>query len=261
MISISINELSPEYDFLFAGAGCAALSLLHRMAGEGLLAGKRVLLVDADTKERNDRTWCFWERGAGPFETIVHHRWPRLDFHAAGFSRTLELGAYSYKVIRGADFYRHCRSVLAVYPQVHFLQAPVTATGSEADAAWLEAAGRRIHAPWLFNSIYTKPALPQGKHWLLQHFKGWLIETPVPAFDPAKATLMDFRTGQEEGTTFVYVLPFSERQALVEYTLFTGRLLPDNAYDAALDGYIRGRLGLKTYTVMEEEFGVIPMTN
>ncbi|TCJ14205.1 lycopene cyclase [Flaviaesturariibacter flavus] len=261
MTPISSTELLPDYDLLFAGAGCAALSLLHRMAAEGLLAGKRVLLVDRDVKERNDRTWCFWERGAGPFESIVHHRWEQLGFHADAFSRTLNLGPYAYKVIRGADFYRHCRAVLEGFPDVHFLQAPVSAAGSDAGGAWLGAAGKTVQAPWLFNSIYTRPAPAPSTHWLLQHFKGWLIETAEPAFDPGRATLMDFRTGQEAGTAFVYVLPFSERRALVEYTLFTGELLPAAAYDAALAAYVRDRLGLSGYTVLEAETGVIPMTN
>jgi lycopene beta-cyclase len=258
---ISPSDLLPEYDYIFAGAGCAALSLLHRMVGEGLVAGKRILLVDAAGKDQNDRTWCFWEEGPGPFEAIVQQRWSQLDFHATSFSRTLDIAPYQYKVIRGIDFYRHCREAAAPFDTIHFLQAKVERTATEDGRAILEAAGRKFFAPYLFNSIYTKPALAKGKHWLLQHFKGRLIETAAPAFDPGRATLMDFRVGQEEGTTFMYVLPFSERQALVEYTLFTGRLLPQEAYDRALGHYIGERLGIRNYTVREEEFGVIPMTN
>jgi lycopene beta-cyclase len=261
MRNITAEELLPRYDYIFAGAGCAALSLLYRMIGEGLAEGKRILLVDADTKEKNDRTWCFWEREPGPFEAIVYRRWSRLDFHATGFSRNLDIAPYQYKLIRGIDFYRHCRKAADPFENIHFLQAHVERAYSDEAGAYLEAAGRVIRAPYLFNSIYTRPELPKGKHWLLQHFKGRVIETAEPAFDPEQATLMDFRVGQEEGTTFVYVLPFSERRALVEYTLFTGRLLPQEAYDAALDQYISNQLHIRDYRVEEEEFGVIPMTN
>jgi lycopene beta-cyclase len=73
--------------------------------------------------------------------------------------------------------------------------------------------------------------------------------------------MMDFRVHQQQGTTFAYVLPFSTTSALVEYTLFTKELLPQEKYDKELENYIHNFLGIKNYSVKEEEFGVIPMTN
>jgi lycopene beta-cyclase len=56
---------------------------------------------------------------------------------------------------------------------------------------------------------------------LLQHFEGWVIKTKKPSFNSKIGTLMDFRLNQEHGTTFMYVLPTSAKEALVEYTLFS----------------------------------------
>jgi lycopene beta-cyclase len=95
----------------------------------------------------------------------------------------------------------------------------------------------------------------------LQHFKGWVIETTEPCFDPLTATLMDFRISQELGTTFFYVMPTSVTTALVEYTLFSETLLPREDYDRALKLYITEFLGIKEYSIQHEEFGIIPMTN
>jgi lycopene beta-cyclase len=72
---------------------------------------------------------------------------------------------------------------------------------------------------------------------------------------------MDFRSSQQHGTTFVYVMPFSEREALIEYTLFTADLLKEEDYLLGLHDYINNVMGLKNWTTREEEFGVIPMTN
>jgi lycopene beta-cyclase len=72
---------------------------------------------------------------------------------------------------------------------------------------------------------------------------------------------MDFRVSQKNGTTFVYVLPVSPNSALVEYTLFTSKLLEKQEYDEALRNYISSYLNIAEYTIVEEEFGVIPMTN
>lgn len=260
--TVPTEGTTPDYDYLFAGAGCAALSLLYQMAEAGLVEGKRILLVDKDRKEVNDRTWCFWEREPGPFEAIVHHRWPLLDFYAPGFHRALDIQPYFYKLIRGADFYRHCRETFAAFPNIEFRQASIDEVfSSEETGTGIRAGGTSFRGRYLFNSLYTRPESRPGKHWLLQHFKGRLIRAQQPLFNPARATLMDFRVDQAAGTTFVYVLPFSEREALVEYTLFTEKLLEPSAYDAALDDYIDRFLGTKTCEVLEEEFGVIPMTN
>jgi len=72
---------------------------------------------------------------------------------------------------------------------------------------------------------------------------------------------MDFRVSQQHGTTFVYIMPFSETKALVEFTLFSGKLLEPLQYDEGLKDYITKFLAVDSYKILEEEFGVIPMTN
>jgi lycopene beta-cyclase len=258
---ITRQDLLSEYDYVFAGGGCAAWSLLFQLAENGLAATKKILVADSVLKHSNDRTWCFWESEPGPFEQIVHHQWPVLDFYTGDFSRAMDISPYFYKLIRGADFYRMVQSRLASLDNIHFLEEKVEQVwSSAAEGTGLRAGGHDIKAGFLFSSIYKKPDPRPGLHWLLQHFKGWWIETEKDEFDPGRATLMDFRIDQSEGTTFMYLLPFSKRRALVEYTLFTEKILPDAAYDAALAGYLRDR-GISHYKITEEERGVIPMTN
>jgi lycopene beta-cyclase len=71
---------------------------------------------------------------------------------------------------------------------------------------------------------------------------------------------MDFRVRQDAGTTFIYVLPLSEKIALVEYTLFTASLLTPEQYNQGIADYITTYLGVSDYKIVEEEFGIIPMT-
>jgi lycopene beta-cyclase len=122
--------------------------------------------------------------------------------------------------------------------------------------------GVPIHSSYVFNSIlFDKPVLSPKQFWLLQHFKGWMIETSEEVFDPLSATLMDFRTGQDHGTAFCYVLPFSSTRALVEYTVFSKEVLDPEMYDNRLQEYIGHVLNINSYEVLSQEFGVIPMTN
>ena len=126
----------------------------------------------------------------------------------------------------------------------------------------MEAGGNSYEAQYVFNSIqFKKPDLKPGTFHLLQHFMGWFIETEQKIFDPAEPVLMDFRLHQSNGTSFVYIMPFSETNALVEYTVFSEEVLDRERYRYELKNYISTNLGNSTYHVSEEEFGVIPMTN
>lgn len=57
----------------------------------------------------------------------------------------------------------------------------------------------------------------------------------------------------------MYVLPMSENEALVEYTLFSPDLLPKEAYEAEIKAYLEKREA-GTYEILETEQGNIPMT-
>lgn len=253
----------PQYDYIITGAGCAGLSLAVHLHTSGAFAGKRILLMDESPKNSNDRTWCFWEKTPGPFEEVVFRRWERLWFYGEGFEKELDLAPYTYKMIRGLDFYQHCRKLLALAPNIEFRQGRVeTLFSDEANGTGVVVNGETIHSDWVFNSIlFDKPHLRPKQHWLLQHFKGWVVEAGAGAFNPTVGTLMDFRVSQQHGTAFCYMLPFSDREALVEYTLFTENLLEPAAYDAALTDYLDRFCRIGPYTVRDTEFGVIPMTN
>ncbi|HTL10066.1 MAG TPA: lycopene cyclase family protein [Chitinophagaceae bacterium] len=253
-----------QYDYIFIGAGCAGLSLLTRMIHAGLCTGKRILLIDKSDKQSNDRTWCFWEKGEGFFEPLVSKQWNHLWFHSPGFSRQLQIAPYHYKMIRGLDFYQHCFSIIRQRPEIEIINGTVSAlTRSEKHTQLrINNIPHEYMADIVFTSLWSEAAARAQKAvYLLQHFKGWMIETDRPFFDGDQATLMDFRIDQQHGTSFVYVLPLSATRALVEYTLFSEKLLPPAAYDEGLANYMHEWLKTDAYTVAEEEFGVIPMTN
>lgn len=251
-----------RYDYIITGAGAAGLSLVMHMIHSGGFCDKRILLVDRDTKRTNDRTWCFWEKGEGLFEPIVYKQWEHLHFHTPALSKELAIHPYTYKLVRGIDFYRHCLGTIEQQPNIEMVQASVEGVFSEGEETGAIINGQKVLADYVFNSIlFDRPQLAKNHYWLLQHFKGWRIKTVTPAFDAGKATLMDFRTGQGRGTSFLYMLPFSGTEALVEYTLFSGEVLPEGAYDAALKHYIEEEWAIKDYRVEETEFGIIPMTN
>lgn len=248
------------YDYVFIGAGCAGLSLLVRMLQSGKFSDKQILLIDKAPKTDNDRTWCYWETSPGFFDHLVYRRWERLAFLSDEHTENMDVSPYQYKMIRGVDFYKYCFDQIARHANTEVVYTTITGWRQQEGTVYLATGGHEYalgHAT-VFNSVY-EPG--ESSLRLLQHFKGRVIETDMPCFRPGEATMMDFRVHQRHGTTFAYVLPFSETKALVEYTLFTKALLTPEQYDAELDDYIRQFLGIAAYRITEEEFGVIPMNN
>jgi lycopene beta-cyclase len=74
--------------------------------------------------------------------------------------------------------------------------------------------------------------------------------------------MMNFGIPQKEAECrFMYVLPFSKNKAILEFTVFSERLLSEKEYDQGLFEYIEKNLKLTDYKILEEEFGVIPMSD
>jgi lycopene beta-cyclase len=257
-----------HYNYIITGAGCAGSSLLARMMREPFFEGKKILVVDQSPKTKNDRTWCFWEKNAGLFEPIVYHRWEKLNFYSLFFSSTLNIKPYQYKMIRGIDLYEFVKKGSQIHGNIEWRYETVKNIHTLNGQAIVELENETVTAEYVFNSIPSIPARKIAqkdkglKRWhLLQHFKGYIIQTKQPAFNPAEATFMDFRVDQKHGTSFVYCLPVSETTALVEYTLFTKELLQQEEYDQELQAYISSSLNIKDYEIIHEEYGIIPMTS
>ncbi len=250
------------FDYIISGGGCAGLSLLVHMIRSGAFTDKKILLADKGPKTGNDRTWCFWEKGKGPFEEVVYRKWDRLWFHGQGYSALKDIGPYRYKMIRSLDFYQYCHELIRRQKNIEVLYGHIDSVRSDEKATYIKVDGREIPGRFIFNSVLPGPRRPLSRHhYLLQHFKGWIINSEKALFNPEEATLMDFRVSQEWGTTFVYTMPFSPTRALVEYTIFSEKIPEQMAYDEGLANYVSEFLHAGKYSIEEEEYGIIPMTD
>jgi lycopene beta-cyclase len=249
-----------KYDYIIAGSGCAGLSLLYGILADQHLCSKKILVIDKDRKVENDRTWCFWEKERGPFESVVYHQWKTLEFLTPDFTRRFALEPYSYKMIRGIDFYKHVMDFASSFDNVDFKYEKIENIDEDGYKARVKTASGTYTAAFVFNSTALFHPEMNSENSLLQHFLGWVIGTDQPVFNEKVGTLMDFRLDQKHGTTFMYVLPTSSTEALIEYTLFTEKVLEKEEYKNALKDYIRDYLNLENYEILHTEFGIIPMS-
>jgi lycopene beta-cyclase len=251
-------------DIVIAGAGLAGLTMAVEMAARPFFDQFRIVILERDEKAVNDRTWCFWATPDEPLPPVISRSWPGAHFFGInGFERRLGIHPYTYNMVRSADFYGWAKSVIQRKSNMEWIETTISSI--DCDAGRVHTGKGIFEATFVFNSAF-RDFLDQKSEdtrftRLLQHFKGWIIETDTPSFDPDAVTFMDYRIDQGGDTRFVYVLPFSDRKALVEYTVFSPELLPDEVYDRELSDYIGNRLNIREYKIEETEFGVIPMTD
>ncbi len=254
------------YSHLILGAGCAGLSLAWNLLERGV--DEPILIVDRRERFANDRTWCFWNVEPTPFSDLATHAWTRWMVHD-GCRETVALcSEYPYLRIRSADFYDRVLDRLASAPNVTLalgqpiLNVAETARGVKVVTAGGDFTGLRAYqsSGSGLRSMATGPG--RGPSRLLQHFFGQTVRVNQPTFDPNCPSLMDFRASQVDGPHFLYLLPLSPTEALVENTyLYPFAISPDR-HRQEIAGHLRERYGLEAgrFEVVEEESGAIPMT-
>ena len=251
-----------NYDIAIIGAGAAGLHLALAMQSDPFFAHKRILILEKSAKEENDRTWCFWEKGEGLWDHLLRHSWSTGDFYSKEKAVPLALLPYQYKMLRAIDFYSFAKQQIAASNLIHWINEDVQSVEKNTTNC-ITGKHASYTAEYVFDSRIPEDFFhPNDKHTrLLQHFKGWVIKTPQDRFDPSRFTMMDFRILWPGSTSFTYVLPLSKREALVEFTLFSSSLLQENDYDTMLHRYISDILKISEFEIVEQEKGVIPMSD
>lgn len=234
---------------------------VYEMMLSGKFEDKSILLLDENPKKSNDRTWCFWDENH-LFENITSKKWNLALFADKVIQRELKLKPYQYKMVKGLDFYTLVFEAISKKENVHFVNQKVLDFRELGNHCVVKTDAESYTCNKIFNSVYNPEIVKsQSKYPLLQqHFIGWFIKSPEAVFDPDCATFMDFSVDQKGYTRFMYVLPTSETEALIEYTLFSKDLLPKEEYETEIKNYIR-KLGITNYELQEKEQGNIPMTS
>ncbi|MFV8333234.1 lycopene cyclase family protein [Flavobacterium sp. GSP14] len=250
-----------HYDYIFTGAGLSALMTVYKMVQSGSFTDKSILLLDQNTKKTNDRTWCFWKTNDSLWEQSISKKWDSALFANENFRRDLDLQPYQYNMVKGLDFYNQVFDLLSKQENITFINEKVLEIEESETIILVQTESETFSCSKLFNSIYHKQkAENQTKYPVLQqHFIGWFIKSEQAVFNNEQATFMDFSVEQKGNTRFMYVLPTSKTEALLEYTLFSHQHLKKEEYENEIKQYIE-KLGITNYEIVEKEQGSIPMT-
>lgn len=223
------------------GAGCAGLSLARKLSAQissGDIKAPVSLHGPLSPAATDSHIWGFWQTDwLSEPASLSKQSWKSWQIITQQGRVTQTSQSHPYHALDSAIWLQDC------------------ADRSEGKISRSEDAPVCSEQGLIFDS--RTPEVPENS--LLQHFTGIEIKVPRPVFDASVLTLMDFRCDQSRGIHFIYLLPFSEDTALVESTLFSEQTEDRAFYMAAIERYLREVYQVKTYEIIREETGCIPM--
>ena len=250
-----------KYDYIICGAGLSGLILANKIFEDSDFDKKQILIIEKNLSDPLNKTWCFWEKKNSSWDDYVIKSWDKLLFNSPNFKNETFLSEYSYKMIKSEFFIKSIIQKIRNSKNFEIIEDDVLGFDESKDRVIVKTKSNKYLANQVLNSVVDIEKIKSESSFpfLLQHFLGWTIETEHDFFDDNKATIMDFNIDQNNETRFFYVLPISRNKALIEFTIFSKKLLEKKNYDIELKKYL-SNLNLFKYDIVEKEFGVIPMT-
>lgn len=244
------------YNFIFAGAGCAGLSMVHYLL-KSKLKDAKILIVDSNFEIPN-KTWCYWSEtplAIHTKENIIS--WNSLYLESKDKKIKKKLGDLKYHHLTSLDFYSSIHDQIAQSSNVTLIQDQIISIKTNGSSQMVETtSGKKFKGEIIFDSRINEAVNPKI---LKQIFLGWKIKAPNPCFNRDGVTFMNFVESKDK-FDFFYILPFSDTEALIEYTVFSKESIENSTLETKLTDYLRSKYHLKEFEKVYEESGVIPMT-
>ncbi|MDA9676322.1 lycopene cyclase family protein [Flavobacteriaceae bacterium] len=251
-----------KFDYIICGGGASGLSIASGLSLDQYFSNKKILIIDPEfPKKKNDRTWCFWENDKSNWDNLTHYKWEKVIFNSPQINKTISLNPLRYKMLKSMSYYKQCNDLILKNPNIQHINDKVIKVDDKGNFCEVKTENNIYKSKKVFNSILNWELLKNNSKYplLIQHFEGWFIKTDKDVFNKKEATFMDFTIKQNSNTRFMYVLPFSKKEALIEFTLFSKDLLDKQGYEKPLTNYLK-ELGITNYNITNKESGKIPMT-
>jgi lycopene beta-cyclase len=246
------------YDYVIGGAGAAGMQLALAMAKDAYFNHKSILIIEPEQHADASKRWCFWEEGDSSWQEWLDASWQHAAVRTNRYQFNLPLGNYRYNMLRADTFFAHAKETLKQYAHVHWCTDRIVAIDAQDSPVKITTEKGVYYAGHVFDSRVEIPDGKAGREQinLRQHFRGWEVETESDCFTEGVVELMDFRHALPGTCSFMYVLPFTARKALVEFTAFSTELYSEAVYDRCIETYLKPH----RYRITHIEAGVIPMS-
>ncbi|MDH2911280.1 lycopene beta-cyclase CrtY [Kosakonia sp. HypNH10] len=243
--------MSPRWDLILVGGGLANGLIAWRL--HHARPDLRLLMVEAGAQPGGNHTWSFHQADLTQAQhswiaPLVSHRWPGYEVRFPARQRTLEGG---YLSISSEHFAQKITDTLGAALLTDTPVASLTPQSVTLESGETLHAGAVIDGRGYLPDAHLTPGFQSflGQHWQLA--EPHQLQQPI---------LMDATVSQADGYRFVYTLPLSAREVLIEDTHYIDRptLSGDEARQHIAD-YARQQ-GWTLTTLVREEQGNLPIT-
>jgi len=247
--------MSNKPDMIIVGAGLSGLLTAWRCLDVN--PELSIEIIEASDRIAGDHTWSFNLTDVAEYlrdwiKPFIAYQWDDYDVKFPKRQRRLDIPYCT----GNSDTLRAC-----VEPHIKSgrlqLRLNTKVDTLSSDNVTLEG-GETLSA----NCVLDARGFEQNENVFLgyQKFVGHVIKTKTP-HGVERPIIMDATVEQLGGYRFVYCLPYSETELLVEDTYYTdGPELKSQEVDARIKDYIRDNLSVDDYEVVRREKGVLPIT-
>ncbi len=246
-------------DIIICGGGCSSMLLLFHLQQYPAFNSLKIVVIEKELKPQ-PKTWCFWHKGNHPLQHLITSSWNNIQFGSKQFITTQAINPYTYSSIKGEDFFDYFLD--------QFIPQHSNITIIKDEVIQIEKTSPQLSKVICKNGNYSSNTVYSsiiGKEFqaapifLWQHFKGWHIKTEDSIFDEHIMTIMDFSCSLPNSFDFVYILPYSKNEALIEITAFSTQIWEETDYLNQLNAFISNKLDGAAYQICATEQGKIPM--
>jgi lycopene beta-cyclase len=252
------------FDIAVIGAGCAGWQLLYQFSLDPAWKSKTILLLEEKEFPDIYPTWCFWTKEEHPLEFLSTKIWNNISVATPTGILNKPITPYRYVYIEGKIFYEYFNNTFLKQHENIKLKKPVK-VGQVTLASNAIFTIETNQGNYSAHKVYSSKNFNQGDRkdflQLSQNFKGWKVTFTNPVLDDQRALFMDFRNSKGNPFEFMYILPFSNREGLIEWTTFIGEHQKEPDYEVRIQEYIHQYFPKEPYQILQKEHGEIPMTN
>ena len=224
------------------GAGLTGLLLADKLANNETAP----ISLYGDRSARTNHFWGYWDAGETFLDaprSLAKAAWRHWQIITPQGTATLTGQKTFYRAIASQTYETHLADALRDSKKAHHIARDLSPSEMKD----------------LSGTVFDTAHYQAPKDCMLQHFAGFEVEADAPCFDANTAVLMDFRVTQDHGIHFIYLLPSSDKRALIESTMFSPTLQSDDWYDEQIKLYLKTHFGHVNFTLGAREAGIIPM--
>ena len=237
------------YKAAIIGLGPSGLAVNKILYGD---SSEEIIAFENEDLNRRDNFFGFWLTDwMRPFEKIIEKKWQKWSIGNKNIEVTHTSIDKPYCVISFKIWKRFCletknklkiknKKVARYFPEKNFFKI-ITDDKKE----------------YYAEKIYDSRSVKEKKGELIQHFFGINIAAADNTFNEKKLTLMHF-TEENNVLHFMYILPFSHNEALVESTVFSKEVFNSSWYRNKINDYLK-KNNITEFKEKSIEKGIIPM--